>query len=132
MLSATQRIRMYHKRWKSIDSLSIVLLALSLGLGSTLSTGCVAVPAVMLTSATVTTAALVTEGERLVETPEPGDSVLREAGEDDSQRGKSCHRQGNRPARDRSEAFDGQGTRNQCAAGFRERESAAGPDRPRT
>jgi hypothetical protein len=52
------------------------LLALSLGVGSSLSTGCVAAPAVMVTSAAVTAAALVSEGERAVQYPDAGSSAF--------------------------------------------------------
>ena len=53
-----------------------ILLALALGFGSVLSSGCLAVPAVMLTSAAVTTAALVAEGERFVQYPDAGTSAI--------------------------------------------------------
>ena len=59
-----------------MKSFKYILLALSLGLGSVLSSGCLAVPAVMLTSAAVTTAALVSEGERLVQYPDAGTSAI--------------------------------------------------------
>jgi len=55
-----------------------ILLVISLGLGSAVSGGCVAVPAVMLTTAAVTGAALVSEGERLVQYPDAGSSVFVE------------------------------------------------------
>ena len=55
---------------------SVLLLTLSLGLGSVLSSGCVAVPAVMFTSAAVTAAALVSEGERFVQYPDAGNSAI--------------------------------------------------------
>ena len=55
---------------------SVLLLALSLGLGSVLSSGCLAVPAVMFTSAAVTAAALVSEGERFVQYPDAGNSAI--------------------------------------------------------
>lgn len=55
-----------------------ILLVMSLGLGSAVSGGCVAVPAVMLTTAAVTGAALVSEGERLVLYPDAGSSVFVE------------------------------------------------------
>ena len=59
-----------------MKSFKYILLALSLGLGSVLSSGCLAVPAVMLTSAAVTTAALVAEGERFVQYPDAGTSAI--------------------------------------------------------
>ena len=59
-----------------MKSFKYILLALSLGLGSVLSSGCLAVPAVMLTSAAVTAAALVSEGERLVQYPDAGSSAI--------------------------------------------------------
>ncbi len=52
---------------KFLRAFSSVLLVLSLGLGSGLLSGCVAVPALMLTSATVTAAGVATEGERFVQ-----------------------------------------------------------------
>jgi len=59
-----------------MKQLKYILLALSLGLGSVVSSGCVAVPAVMMTSAAVTAAALLSEGERLVQYPDAGGSAF--------------------------------------------------------
>jgi len=59
-----------------LHAFSSILLALSLGLGSVVFTGCLAAPAVILTSATVTTAALVSEGERAVQYPDVGDTAI--------------------------------------------------------
>lgn len=53
-----------------------MLLALSLALGSVVSAGCVAAPAIMLTSAAVTAVAVVSEGERLVQYPDAGTSAF--------------------------------------------------------
>ena len=53
-----------------------LLLALSLGLGSVVSAGCVAAPAIMLTSAAVTAVAVVSEGERLVQYPDAGTTAF--------------------------------------------------------
>ena len=64
-----------------------ILLIMSLGLGSVVSGGCVAAPAVMLTSAAVTAAALVSEGERLVQYPEAGSSAFVE---NDTDRESAC------------------------------------------
>jgi hypothetical protein len=58
-----------------VSIFSALFLALSLGLGSVLSSGCVAAPAVVLTSAAVSVAALVSEGERAVQYPD-GSSVI--------------------------------------------------------
>jgi len=56
--------------------LTYIVLALFLGLGSVLYTGCAAAPAVILTSAAVTTAALVSEGERAVQYPDAGNTAI--------------------------------------------------------
>jgi CBS-domain-containing membrane protein len=59
-----------------LRAFSSILLALSLGLGSVLFTGCLAAPAVILTSAAVTTAALVSESEQIVQDPDVGNSAI--------------------------------------------------------
>jgi len=59
-----------------LRAFSSILLALSLGLGSVVFTGCLAAPAVILTSAAVTTGALVSEGERAVQYPDVGDTAI--------------------------------------------------------
>ncbi len=70
-----------------------ILLVLSLGLGSAVSGGCVAVPAVMLTSTAVTAAALVSEGERLVQYPDAGSSAIVQNDTDgESACRKTCQR----------------------------------------
>lgn len=56
--------------------INYVLLALSLGVGSIVLVGCMAVPAVMLTSAAVTAVAVVSESERLVLYPDAGSSAI--------------------------------------------------------
>ncbi len=53
-----------------------MLTILTVGLASIVSGGCVAIPAVMLTTAAVTGAALVSEGERLVQYPDAGSSAI--------------------------------------------------------
>jgi hypothetical protein len=53
-----------------------ILLIMSLGLGSVVSGGCLAVPAVMFTTAAVTAVAVVSEGERLVQYPDAGSSAI--------------------------------------------------------
>ena len=68
-----------------------VLLALSLGLGSVVSGGCVAIPAVMVTSAAVTAAAVVSEGERLVRHPDTESSaIVRNETDGDCFSGETC------------------------------------------
>lgn len=69
-LESIQNISAPLRAANRLRAFSAVLLALSLGMGSVLSGGCVAVPAVMVTSATLTTAAVVTEGERLARAPD--------------------------------------------------------------
>ncbi len=74
-----------------VSIFSTVLLALSLGLGSVLSSGCMAVPAVVLTSATVTAVGLVSEGERLVQYPDTGSSaIVQNETDDESACGENC------------------------------------------
>lgn len=75
-LKYVQNISVRPRSGNYVRIFSAVLLALSLGLGSVLSSGCVAVPAVMLTSAAVTAAALVSEGERFVQYPDAGSSAI--------------------------------------------------------
>jgi hypothetical protein len=53
-----------------------ILLIFALGLGSIVSAGCLAAPAVVLTSAAVTAAALVTEGEKAIQNPEMEGSYI--------------------------------------------------------
>ena len=69
------------------------LLALSLSLGSFVSGGCLAVPAVMLTSAAVTAVAVVSEGERLVLYPDAGNSaIVRNDTDAESACSQTCQR----------------------------------------
>lgn len=75
-LKNTQNSSVRPRSGKYVNVFSAVLLALSLGLGSAVSGGCVAIPAVMLTSTAVTTAALLSEGERLVQYPDAGSSAI--------------------------------------------------------
>ena len=68
-----------HERgWKWLKGSLSMLTILTVGLASIMSGGCVAVPAVMLTTAAVTGAALVSEGERLAHCPDAGSSVFVE------------------------------------------------------
>ena len=62
--SANDTVRSRDGRF--LSAFSSLLLVLSLGLGSSLLSGCLAIPAVMVTSATVTAAGVATESERLV------------------------------------------------------------------
>ena len=77
-LKNIQSISVRPRSGKYVNVFSAVLLALSLGLGSLVSGGCLAAPAVMLTSAAVTAAALVSEGERLVLYPDAGSTAFVE------------------------------------------------------
>lgn len=70
-----------------------LLLILSLALGSVVSGGCLAVPAVMLTSAAVTAAALVSEGERLVLYPDAeSTAIVRNETDEESTCKQTCQR----------------------------------------
>jgi hypothetical protein len=53
-----------------------ILTILALGLGSLVSAGCLAAPAIVLTSAAVTATALVSEGERAIQNPEMEGSYI--------------------------------------------------------
>lgn len=76
-----------------ISIFSAVLLTLSLGLGSVLSSGCVAIPAVMLTTTAVTAGALLSEGERLVQYPDGGSSaIVRNDSDGESACRQTCQR----------------------------------------
>jgi len=76
-----------------MKQLKYILLALSLGLGSIVSGGCLAAPAVMLTSAAVTAVAVVSEGERLVLYPDAGNSAIVQNDTDgESACGQTCQR----------------------------------------
>ncbi len=78
---------------KYLSAFPNVLLALSLGLGSVVSGGCVAIPAVMVTSAAVTAVAVVSEGERLVRYPDTENSaIVRNETVGDSFRGEAPQR----------------------------------------
>jgi hypothetical protein len=86
-LKKIQNISVRPRSGKYVNVYSAVLLALSLGLGSVVSSGCVAAPAAMLTSAAVTAAALVSEGERLVQYPDAGSTAFVE---NDTDGGSVC------------------------------------------
>ena len=64
------------RRKKLVNGYLSILAILALGLGSIVSTGCLAAPAVVLTSAAVTATALVTEGERAIQNPEMEGSYI--------------------------------------------------------
>jgi hypothetical protein len=70
-----------------MKQLKYTFLALCLGLGSIASSGCVAAPAIMLTSAAVTAVAVVSEGERLVQYPDAGTSAIVQ---NDTDRESAC------------------------------------------
>ena len=110
-----------------------ILLVFSLGLGSFVSGGCVAVPAVMLTSATVTAVAVVSEGEKLIQNPETESAVMvRNDTGSDLRQGKACHRQGALLEEDISGTHTRQEARDHCAADLTEPEAMGDPNRPKT
>ncbi len=110
-----------------------ILLVLSLVIGSFLSAGCVAVPAVMMTSATVTAAAVVSEGEKLIQNSDTESSITARNETAGYTRGeKACHRQGASLEEDRFGADAQKAAKNHCSAGMNEPEGGADTTRPRT
>ncbi len=70
------------------------LLILSLGFALIASGGCVAVPAAMMASAAVNTAAVVAQGENLILNPDLEDSAIAQsAAQDDARQPEVCQRQ---------------------------------------
>jgi hypothetical protein len=87
----------------------------------------------MVTSAAVTTAAVVSEGEKLVQNPDTENSVIvRNDSQGDSRREEACQRQGTLPEADRSRARDQQDSRSRCTTDSHEPESLGEPNRPKT
>ena len=110
-----------------------VLLVLSLGLGSMVSSGCVAVPAVMMTSAAVTASAMVSEGEKIVQnTDTQNSSMVRNETYGDLGRGKACKREGALLETDRPGAHARQEMMNRCAAGLHQPEEVGEANLPKT
>lgn len=110
-----------------------VLLVLSLGIGSFLSGGCVAVPTVMMTSAAVTASAVLSEGEKLVQNTDTESSMMvRNDTADNTRRGKACRRQGGLLEEDPSGTSARQEARDHCAADLNEPGATGDPNRPKT
>jgi len=79
------------RRKKLVNGYLSILTILALGLGSIMSAGCLAAPAVVLTSAAVTATALVTEGERAIQNPEmEGSYIARSKTDADSASVRQC------------------------------------------
>jgi len=118
---------------KYLSAFPNVLLALSLGLGSVVSGGCVAIPAMMVTSAAVTAAAVVSEGERLIRHPDAQSSIIVRNGTDgDSFRREACQRHEALPEEDQPGVQERHETRDSCPADRHEPETLRDPNRPRT
>jgi len=64
------------RRKKRLNGYLSILTLFALALGSTLSAGCLAAPAVVLTSAAVTATALVSEGEKAIQNPQMEGSYI--------------------------------------------------------
>jgi len=64
------------RRKRFLNGYLNTLTILALGLGSMVSAGCLAAPAVVLTSAAITATALVTEGEKAIQNPEMEGSYI--------------------------------------------------------
>ena len=92
-LKYMQNISVRPRSGNYLNVFPALLVTLSLGLGSVLSSGCVAAPAVVLTSAAVSVAALVSEGERAVQYPDAGSSAIvqRDTGEESACK-QTCER----------------------------------------
>ena len=119
--------------WKSFNGPLSVLTILTVGLGSMVSGGCVAIPAVMLTSAAVTAAAVVSEGERLVQYQDTESSVIvRNETDGDCFSGETCQRHGALPEGDQPGVKERQEARDGCPADRHEPETLHHSDRPRT
>ena len=108
-----------------------ILLIISLALGSIVSGGCVAAPAVMLTSVAVTTAALFSEGERLVQYPDAGSSVFVENDTDgESTCRQTCQRHEAQTQEDPLDAREEHKQRTQCAPDQQPMEMTQAADLP--
>jgi hypothetical protein len=117
-------------RKKSLNRCLSILTILALALGSLVSAGCLAAPAIMLTSAAVTATALVTEGERAIQNPEMEGSYIARS-ETDAGPGSVKKCEPTEPRRTLSEgeqigAKEHHEGWNQCAAD--RHESARAPD----
>ena len=104
-----------------------ILTILALGLGSIASAGCLAAPAVVLTSAAITATALVTEGEKAIQNPQIENSYIARS-ETDAGPGsaRKCEPRRTLSEEDRVGAKEHREGWNQCAAD--QHDSARAPD----
>ena len=115
-----------------LHSSRFYLLPFVLGVGSIVSAGCVAAPAVMITSAAVTAAAVAVEGEKVVHTPDTQSSAIAKNEADVAAgHGKGCLRKGPLPEEDQTDAHERQEARNDCSAGRQQKETIRGPNSPK-
>ena len=131
---ATSRYKTVRPRGlRLLHTFPSILLVVSLGLGSFATNGCVAIPAVMMTSAAVTAAAVVSEGEKLVQNPDTESSLMvRNETADNTSWGKTCKRQGALLEEDQRAEHAQQAARNHCSAGLHEPDAVGNPNVPKT
>jgi len=118
---------------KLLHTFPSIMLVLSLGLGSFVSGGCVAIPAVMLTSATVTAVGVVAEGEKLIQNTDTESSIMvRNDTNSDPYQGMACHTQGALLEEDPSGTHARQKAQDHCDADLAEPKAMGDPDSPKT
>jgi hypothetical protein len=82
-----------------------LLTVLTLASGALVTGGCVAVPALLVSSAAITAAAVVSEGERLVQYPDAGNTAfVRNESNEESVCTQTCQPQEAPPADDPTDA----------------------------
>lgn len=121
-----------HKRgWRWLKGSLSMLTILTVGLGSVVSGGCLAVPAVMFTTAAVTAVAVVSEGERLVQYPDAGSSAIVQNDTDgESACRQTCQRHEAPTEEDQLDAREEHKQRTQCAADQQPTEMTQAADLP--
>jgi len=112
-----------------------MLLAVAVALGSLLSGGCVAAPVALVSSAAVTAAALVTEGEMAVKDSDPMNSVVArdDSGVDERSDG-SCpsHQEAGSEDQDQVGTLRHQQQLNACAGHTKDTDKPDESGRPKT
>jgi len=110
-----------------------ILTILTLALASIVSAGCLAAPAVVLTTAAVTAAALVTEGEKAIQNPEMENSyIARSEADDDAGSATKCAPTTTLSEEDLIGAKEHNERWNQCAADRHHSEAATDSTLPNT
>jgi hypothetical protein len=121
------------RRKRFMNGYLSILTIFALGLGSIVSAGCMAAPAVVFTSAAITATALVTEGEKAIQRPEmEGSYIARSDTDAGSGSATKCAPRGTLGEEDRIGAKENHEGWNQCAAGRHHSEAAPDSTLPQT